>query len=186
VARVHTPYTATLVPILRDSNNSVADQLFFASAHARFGRGDRASGQRTLHEALRRLGVDPEGLVALDGSGLSKVDRCSARQLTALLAALAVRRDAAFDAFHAALPIAGESGRLGSRMRGTEAAGRVRAKTGFVNGASGLSGYVEAEDGRLLVFSILVNYPPVSGLNNSAWKPMQDELCALFVEASSR
>jgi D-alanyl-D-alanine carboxypeptidase/D-alanyl-D-alanine-endopeptidase (penicillin-binding protein 4) len=186
VARLHTPYAATLVPILRDSNNPVADQLFFATAHARHGRGDRASGERALHEALHLLGGDPEGLVALDGSGLSKVDRCSARQLTALLSGLAARGDAAFAAYFGALPVAGENGKLGGRMRGTKAAGRVRAKTGFVNGASSLSGYVEAQDGGLLAFSILVNYPPVSGLNNSAWKPMQDELCALFAEVSSR
>jgi len=186
VARVRSPYAATLVPILRDSNNPVADQLFFATAHARYGRGDRANGERAMHDALRLLGIDPTGLVALDGSGLSKVDRCSARHLTALLSAVAARRDAAFDAYFAALPIAGESGKLGGRMRGTKAAGRVRAKTGFVNGASSLSGYVEAQDGGLLAFSILVNYPPVSGLNNSAWKPMQDDLCAFFAEIPSR
>lgn len=186
VARLRSPYAATLVPILRDSNNPVADQLFFASAHTRYGRGDRGSGERALHEALRLLGVDPVGLVALDGSGLSKVDRCSARQLTSLLSVFAARGDAAFAAYYDALPIAGVGGRLGSRMRGTKAAGRVHAKTGFVNGASSLSGYVEAPDGGLLAFSILVNYPPVSGLNNSAWKPMQDDLCALFAEVPSR
>lgn len=186
VARVRTPITTTFVPILCDSNNSVADQLFFATAHAASGRGERVAGQAALRAALERLGVDAQGLIALDGSGLSKVDRCTAAQLTGVLAALARGPREAFAPYYAALPIAGESGKLSGRMRGTAAQGKVRAKTGFVNGASSLSGFVDTRDGGRLAFSILVNYPPVSGLNNSAWKPMQDEICALLAEASVR
>ena len=55
------------------------------------------------------------------------------------------------------------------------------AKTGWISGASSLSGLILDEDGTpRLAFAILVSYPRVSGLNTKAWKPMQDELCALF------
>ena len=43
-------------------------------------------------------------------------------------------------------------------------------------------GVVETLEGRLLVFSILVNYPRISGINNAAWKPMQDRICVALVE----
>ena len=60
------------------------------------------------------------------------------------------------------------------------AAGRVRAKTGWIEGASALSGLVEMEDGRRRVFSILVSYPRIQGLNRRVWKPMQDEICGIL------
>ena len=66
-------------------------------------------------------------------------------------------------------------------MRGTPAEGRVRAKTGWVNGASSLSGVATTLSGRRVVFSILISYPRVGGLNTSAWKPMQDEICEALV-----
>ena len=58
----------------------------------------------------------------------------------------------------ASLPVAGRSGTLGSRMRGTAAAGRVRAKTGTLNQASALSGYAK----RRYAFSVIQNGPGLS------------------------
>ena len=58
----------------------------------------------------------------------------------------------------ASLPIAGRTGTLHDRMRGTAAAGVVRAKTGTTNDATALSGFV----GDRYVFSVLVNGAPVS------------------------
>ena len=58
----------------------------------------------------------------------------------------------------------------------TDALGRpTRARYGI--SADGRTGVVEAADGRRVVFSILVDYPNVGGLNTSVWKPMQDEIC---------
>ncbi len=66
-------------------------------------------------------------------------------------------------------------------MVGTAAEGRVVAKTGWIGGASSFSGVVlDDDDSPRLAFAILVSYPRVSGLNTKAWKPMQDDLCALF------
>jgi D-alanyl-D-alanine carboxypeptidase/D-alanyl-D-alanine-endopeptidase (penicillin-binding protein 4) len=78
------------------------------------------------------------------------------------------------------LAVSGAEGTLSTRMRQGPAAGRVRAKTGFINGVSALSGFVQREDGRTFVFSVLVNYPHVDGLNSKCFKPMQDELCELL------
>ncbi|MFT7676087.1 MAG: D-alanyl-D-alanine carboxypeptidase/D-alanyl-D-alanine-endopeptidase (penicillin-binding protein 4) [Planctomycetota bacterium] len=177
VATMRSALADTVVPILRDSNNSVADQVFLHLALRSGKRPNRAGGQAAVAGALIKLGVSAEGLVQVDGSGLSKQDRTSPRQLTALVAAAMARGGEAARLFREALPVAGESGKLSNRMRDGAARGRVRAKTGFVNGASGLSGLVETQDGRVLAFSILVNYPHVNGLNTHAFKPMQDEIC---------
>lgn len=181
VARMESPLASCALPILRDSNNSVADQVFLHLAHATGQAPDRAGGQAAVSAALTRLGVSAEGLVQVDGSGLSKANRTSPRQLTALVAAAMGRDGAGAELIRANLPVAGETGSLSRRMRSGPARGRVRAKTGFVNGASGLSGLVETESGRLLAFSILVNYPHYDGLNTHAFKPMQDAICEAMV-----
>ena len=78
----------------------------------------------------------------------------------------------------------GLEGTLDDRMKSSPARGRVQAKTGWIAGTSALSGIATALDGREQVFSILVNYPDVDGLNTSCWKPMQDEICALLVRSA--
>lgn len=182
IAVLASPMRDALVPVLRDSNNSVADQLFVATAHGVGLGGTREGGLAATRRALEALGVTHEGLAQVDGSGLSRDNRVSTEQLTALLAEVLEVGEPATELFLEALPVAGISGSLAGRMKAGAAKGRVRAKTGFIGGTSGLSGFVETRDGRTLIFSILVDYPRFSGLNNSAWKPMQDAICEVLVE----
>ncbi len=177
VAEIRTPITAVMRAILLDSNNPVADQLFLATGAAVEGSGTREAGAKAVRTALSRLGVSTRSLVQVDGSGLSKANLATAEQLAALVAAVIHQGGAMRSAILDSLPVAGRSGKLASRMRGTVAEGRVRAKTGWVKGASSLSGVAETAGGDEVVFSILVKYPLVDGLNTAAWKPMQDEIC---------
>ena len=103
--------------------------------------------------------------------------------MTALLCAVLGEERGVGLLFEDALPVAGVSGTLARRMRSSAASGRVRAKTGFIGGTSGLSGVCDTLGGDRLVFSILVAYPKVDGLNTHCFKPMQDEICALLVES---
>jgi D-alanyl-D-alanine carboxypeptidase/D-alanyl-D-alanine-endopeptidase (penicillin-binding protein 4) len=178
VAELRTPITSVMKAILLDSNNPVADQLFLATGAAVRGSGTRQAGAEAVRTALSRLGVSTRSLVQVDGSGLSKANLATAQQLAALVAAVIHQGGSMRSAILDSLPVAGRSGKLAGRMRGTAAEGRVRAKTGWVKGASGLSGVAETEAGDEVVFSILVKYPLVDGLNTAAWKPMQDEICA--------
>jgi len=178
LARLRTPLASVLGPINADSDNAVADQLFLALGAARAGAGTRAGGRQAVAAALEQLGVSDEGLVQVDGSGLSRDDRVTAEQLTGLLAAVLRLEAAPRSAFLDSLAVSGTSGSLEQRMTGPELRGRVRAKTGWISGAGSLSGYVETSEGELLCFSILIQYPKVAGLNKYCWKPMQDEICA--------
>lgn len=177
LALLRTPIREVLAPINADSNNAVADQLFLMLGERVVGEGSRAGGRRAVESALKRLGVSTDGLEQVDGSGLSRDDRVTARQLTALLDGVLDLDAGIREAFVDSLAVAGESGSLERRMRGTVAAGRVHAKTGWIRGTSALSGYVDTTGGRRLAFSILVAYPDVGGLNTSVWKPMQDAIC---------
>jgi D-alanyl-D-alanine carboxypeptidase/D-alanyl-D-alanine-endopeptidase (penicillin-binding protein 4) len=62
-----------------------------------------------------------------------------------------------FEAYRNALPIAGVDGTLEKRMKGTAAAGNVRAKTGSLRYVFTMSGYVTTASGERLAFSIMLN-----------------------------
>ena len=60
-------------------------------------------------------------------------------------------------AFRDSLPIAGVDGTLEKRMRGTAAEKRVLAKTGTLQLANALAGYVTTTRGERLAFALFVN-----------------------------
>lgn len=178
---ITSPVLDSLVPINTYSTNGVADQLFFKLGHDFGGGGTREGGQASVERALGELGISLSGLVQVDGSGLSRENRVSPQQLTGLLFGALKGLDQgarAAELFKDSLAVMGQSGTLKTRMRGEPAAGHVFAKTGFIDGTSALSGLIERSDGRKVLFSILVNYPSVSGLNKGAWKPMQEDMVA--------
>jgi D-alanyl-D-alanine carboxypeptidase/D-alanyl-D-alanine-endopeptidase (penicillin-binding protein 4) len=108
-------------------------------------------------EWLRARGVSTVGMVMRNGSGLYDANRVSARQITEVLRV--PWRDARMRAeFVAHLASAGEDGTLRQRLRAPEAQGLVRAKTGTLDDAIALSGFVlSPASGRTLVFSVLIN-----------------------------
>jgi D-alanyl-D-alanine carboxypeptidase/D-alanyl-D-alanine-endopeptidase (penicillin-binding protein 4) len=182
LGELHSRIADTLAAINADSRNSVADQLFLHLAHEVEGRGDREAGAAAIRSALARLGVPATGLVQVDGSGLSRSDRVTARQLAALLSAAIELGPEEAKLYRASLALSGRTGTLEERMQGSVAEGRVRGKTGWIGGVSTLSGIAETLAGGELVFSILVEYPAdAGGLNTSTFKPMQDEILALLV-----
>lgn len=175
LASLRSPLLACLVPINTHSVNSVADQVFYELGARAAGAGSRSGGRAALAIALRQLGVPATGLVAVDGSGLSRDNRVSARQIAALLWSVAQSPPALREAFFGSLAVGGSTGTLSDRFRALDA--RVRAKTGFIGGTSSLSGELANADGsRSLLFAILVNYPKADGLNSSCFKPMQDRM----------
>lgn len=181
---LRSPLDGVLVPINTHSRNSVADQLFLALGLAIEGAGTRDAGADATRRALRSLGVPLDGFHQVDGSGLSRDNRVSARQLTALLAGVFARGNETERLFRESLAVAGRRGTLAKRMVGTSAEGHVQAKTGWIRGVSAISGFCEAASGELLAFSILVSYPPsADGLNTRIFKPMEDEMLVALSEA---
>ena len=141
-----------------ESINHYAELLWRDAARgtdrAMLGSAENASA--TLQDFLvRQVGATAGAVVATDGSGLSVLDRVTPRSLVQLLA----HAHAApwGGAFHASLPVAGESELLRHRMRTTPAQGNLHAKTGTTDDVIGLAGYVTAENGEILAFAFLYN-----------------------------
>lgn len=177
---MRSPVRSTLEAVLGDSNNPVSDQLFALVGGRVAGDGSREGSAAAIRSILVDHGVDVTGLVQVEGSGLSRANRVTARTLCGVHAAVASSPELA-GVYIEALLRSGVDEKLADRMVGTAAEDRVVAKTGWIGGASSFSGLVlDDDDSPRLAFAILVSYPRVSGLNTKAWKPMQDELCALF------
>lgn len=165
-----------LLRMLEDSSNFDAEQCLRVLGAAG-GDGSLAGGMAALQRELRRLvGELPPGVVLLDGSGLSKDNRLTPELLVATLRGVA--RLPAGRMLFDALPIAGRSGTLEERFRGSHLVGRVRAKTGWIRGASALSGVVQRADGSRRWFAILMNYDPRKNGLNKDLKQLQEAIVA--------
>lgn len=138
------------------SDNFYAEMLLKEIGAVQGNRGSAAGGLAVTRRLLTAAGVPLTGVRMVDGSGLSLVDRWTPRALVTLLQTM--WRDPDLEPYVVrALPIAGETGTLHSRMRSGPARGVVRAKTGTTDDSSALSGFV----GSRYVFSILENGRPV-------------------------
>ena len=172
---------------MKFSNNGIAEAFvknLGALASGGVGRWDEG-----IPEIRRRLianGIAAEGFSLVDGSGLSYQDRVSPR---ALVSALRAGLDSFLwgPEFIASLPIAARDGTLEERADG--ARDQVRAKTGLLNGVTGLSGYASlaGEHGgtrrERVVFSVLAN--DYQHGDDSAMNAL-DRFAALLIEAPTR
>ena len=114
-----------------------------------------ASGVNAVRQVLSSLDVNPNRYSMVDGSGLAERNRASAEAFVQTLQAMALQPEA--QTFRRSLAVAGRSGTLANRMGNTSAAGVVSAKTGTLQGAVALSGYINAPNYSPLVFSMIVN-----------------------------
>ena len=114
------------------------------------------AGLQVLTGTLRSWGVSTDYYLARDGSGLSRYDYLTPDALIGVLTYM-WRNPTLAETFRSTLPVAGVSGSLAQRMKGTPAEGRVWAKTGSMSQVRSLSGYVVTAEGEPLVFAFMVN-----------------------------
>jgi D-alanyl-D-alanine carboxypeptidase/D-alanyl-D-alanine-endopeptidase (penicillin-binding protein 4) len=142
----------------RESINHFAELIFRNAARDADpqGIGSASMGNALLRDFMElRVGASPMDVFAADGSGLSTLDRVTARSMVKLLS---YANNAPWSRqFHESLPIAGKEETLRLRMRKTTAQGNLHAKTGTTNEVVALSGYVTARAGEVLAFSFLYN-----------------------------
>ena len=153
IAIDESPSIAELVRVTNQVSENFYAELLLKVVGAEAGSaGTTAAGAAVARRTLARLGLRP---TISDGSGLSRRNRTSARQVVTLLRAMEDTPSSA--AWRASMTVAGRNGTLRRRMRGTSAAGRCSGKTGTLRGVSALSGYCTTTTGRSVVFSLLAN-----------------------------
>ncbi|TMA27946.1 MAG: D-alanyl-D-alanine carboxypeptidase/D-alanyl-D-alanine-endopeptidase [Deltaproteobacteria bacterium] len=150
-----------LAEIVRDMNkassNFIAEMLVKTlGAELKGTPGTWPKGLQVAEDLLAEMGLSRGSYTLKNGSGLNDTNRFSARQIATLLSAVWKRFPIAAE-FMASLGIAARDGTMRLRMEGTDAAGRLRAKTGTLERVTALSGYVQSLGGERFVFSALVN-----------------------------
>jgi D-alanyl-D-alanine carboxypeptidase/D-alanyl-D-alanine-endopeptidase (penicillin-binding protein 4) len=154
LAQSSSPTVGELVARMNVPSDNFYAETLVKLLGARFGAGGTTvAGARVVRSAMTQYGIAPQ---VVDGSGLSRANATSPRQVVGLLTGIAAD-PLNGPALLASLPVAGRSGTLRTRMRGTSAAGNCRAKTGTLTAVSGLAGYCTGTDGTRLAFAFLMN-----------------------------
>jgi serine-type D-Ala-D-Ala carboxypeptidase/endopeptidase (penicillin-binding protein 4) len=117
--------------------------------------GSFAQGARVVRQFIASIGVDDNDFFLYDGSGMSMDDRVAPRAYTKLLTWAA--KQPWGQAWRDSLPLAGVDGTLNNRFKNSPLKGKLWAKTGTLNEADALTGYLTAASGKTLAFSIMVN-----------------------------
>jgi D-alanyl-D-alanine carboxypeptidase/D-alanyl-D-alanine-endopeptidase (penicillin-binding protein 4) len=153
IATVWSPSLSALVRHMNTvSDNYYAEILIKALGAAYGAGGTTALGAEVVRAFEREHAISSR---VVDGSGLSRANAVSPSAIGRLL--VEAQSEPWFDAFYRSLPLAGVSGTLKKRMRGTAATGRCRAKTGTLIGVSALAGYCRSRSGHRIAFAILMN-----------------------------
>ena len=154
LAQVQSPTVTQLLGLmLPPSDNFFAETLVKDLGAQYGGAGTTAAGAAVVMKTIATtLGIHPH---VLDGSGLSEEDKTSPYQVANLLVDLASTPIGSV--LRGSLAVAGHTGTLELRMRGTRAAGNCQGKTGTLTGVSNLVGYCQAADGQTLAFAIFTD-----------------------------
>ena len=145
-----------LLDMNKHSNNFVAEMLAKNLAARVQEPGTMENGMARMRDYLRALGVPEPEAVLVNPSGLTSLNRLSARALVRVLQDM--HGNFQFQPeFIGSLPVAGVDGTLRKRLRGSPARRWVRAKTGYIDGAITLAGYAGRADGRRMAFAFLYN-----------------------------
>ncbi|MBA3899580.1 MAG: D-alanyl-D-alanine carboxypeptidase/D-alanyl-D-alanine-endopeptidase [Bacteroidetes bacterium] len=137
------------------SLNPWAETLTNHIGLANTGTGDTPSGSKAVINYWKAQGLDTKGMFILDGSGLSRSNGITARQITEIMARMAGSGE--FNAFYNSLPIAGRTGSISGSCRGTAAENNLRAKSGYLNRVRSYTGYVQNKKGELVAFAMIIN-----------------------------
>ena len=171
-----------LYPLGKWSDNFTAEMLLKIMGAQLEKPGTSQNGVTVVREELMKMGVDTDGLVMVNGSGLFDGNQVSPQHITQTL--VAAYRDPAIRAEYVAhLAVAGSDGTLTSRLEDLPRPRMVRAKTGTLRDVIALSGYVLGEPARSVAFSFLAN--GIAGKQKKA-RQLADDIVRAIAEYAIR
>jgi len=152
------PLSSLLYGLGKQSDNFYAEMIFKSLAgEAKHRPAKSTDASELVARWLQGIGASDPGLVLKNGSGLFDADRVTAFS-TATLLRWAWRDPQVQPEYLAQLAIGGVDGTLRKRFRGDLTKRRVRAKTGTLDDAIALSGYVLREGRGPVAFALLYNH----------------------------
>ena len=172
-----------VLDINKYSNNVMARQLLLTLALEKMGKpATTANGEMVIQSWLKQNGLEFQGLVIENGSGLSRNEAISAGQMNQLL--LTARNLPVGDIFYNSLPIAGTDGTMRNRLMSQlrkflhlKKKPEARIKTGSLADVRAISGYVLSKSGKMYAVTSFINHP-------NAWRGLEahDQLLSWLLE----
>ena len=168
----------TLAEVTRDinkrSDNTITRMLYLsmgALAANETAAVTATRAERQVRAWFKKHGIDDDGMVLDNGSGLSRTERIRPSQLAQVLKA-AYGSDWAPE-FLASLPIVAVDGGMRNRLRDSPAAGHARIKTGSLRDVSAAAGFVPDARNQLYIVVAMINHPLAK---NGVGPPILDAL----------
>jgi D-alanyl-D-alanine carboxypeptidase/D-alanyl-D-alanine-endopeptidase (penicillin-binding protein 4) len=157
VERVSPPLSEILNHTNKYSSNFMAEQVMKTiGAEASDGPGSTAAGIEAASDYLEQIGIPRTDFTLVNGSGLARGIHVRPSHINAVLVDM-FNDELHSPEFMASLSISGIDGTLRRRFNEEDLAGRVRGKTGSLNGVACLTGYFRAEDGEIYALTVLAN-----------------------------
>jgi D-alanyl-D-alanine carboxypeptidase/D-alanyl-D-alanine-endopeptidase (penicillin-binding protein 4) len=152
------PLSSLLYSVGKNSDNFYAEMIFKSlGGEAKRRPARHADAAEVVTEWAKKAGAFDAGTIIKNGSGLFDANRLTSFGITSVLRA-AWKDPAMATEFVAQLAVGGSDGTLRKRFRDGRARRIVRAKTGTLESAIALSGYVLGPSGKPpIAFSILMN-----------------------------
>ncbi|MFK7807402.1 MAG: D-alanyl-D-alanine carboxypeptidase/D-alanyl-D-alanine-endopeptidase [Saprospiraceae bacterium] len=177
---IYTHKSPTLKTIVKETNlksvNLYCEAMLRMLGKKQKGEGTPKAGIEVLLDFWKKKGLQTDGFFLEDGSGLSPYNAVSTQHLAQVMRLL-YKDDGLRGVFYDSLPIAGKSGALRYRLRGTKAQSNLRAKSGGLNRVRSFTGLVKSTSGKQLAFSIIVNN--YRGSSGKVLKRMEELMRAL-------
>jgi D-alanyl-D-alanine carboxypeptidase/D-alanyl-D-alanine-endopeptidase (penicillin-binding protein 4) len=152
------PLAEAVRDINKFSNNVMARQLYLTLAAETAGApAQPENALQAIRQWLARKNLAAPELVMENGSGLSRNERISVASLAAILRA--AWHSAVMPELVSSLPIVAADGTMKRRLKNEPVAGQAHIKTGLLNDARAVAGYVLDRNGRTQVVVMVVNHP---------------------------
>ena len=177
---IHIEYSMPLKRIIRITNeksdNMFAEYLLRHIAKTAYQKPATArDGLNVIKEFWKNNNVDVSSLQMFDGSGLSPMDKLSSDFLVRVLYHMA-KKSKYGDIFEESLPLAGIEGSVSGFLKDTPLVGKVRLKSGTMQGVTCYAGYYR-KNGKLFIVSLMANHLYVP--RNQVRKDFEDFLVLL-------
>jgi D-alanyl-D-alanine carboxypeptidase/D-alanyl-D-alanine-endopeptidase (penicillin-binding protein 4) len=138
------------------SVNTYAEAMLKTMGKKRKGEGSTEKGVETVYDFWEQRGLNMEGCVLEDGSGLSPRNAITSYQMSQIMRK-AAKDKGIFDYFYPSLAIAGRTGTASYMFKGTKAVGNIHLKSGSMRRVRAYTGYAKTKSGKMVSFTIIAN-----------------------------
>ena len=177
---LYTTYSPELKDIIQITNfksiNLFAEHLYKQAQLKLSGFDKNKTDKDFIKHFWQNRGLNTQGMFIFDGSGLSRYNAITAKQLVFVLKYMKTKSENA-QVFYKSIPLVGKEGTVKNMCKGTCAVNNMRIKSGSLKNVRSYAGFVTTKSGRKLAFSIITNNFNCS--SSAARKKIENVLTAI-------